>query len=87
MKVNTRDNEGDLSVVQSTTSASRLIGSAQTGSVLRRRMCVTPMGTVPTEVTSYPRTASKSNRFIELCRSVLLLNLKLFISEYIRFYN
>ena len=87
MKVNTHDNEGDLSVVQSTTSASRIIGSAQTGSVLRRRMCVTAKRTVTTEVTSYPRTAPKSNRFIELCRSVLLLNLKLFISEYIRFSN
>ena len=51
MKVNTRDNEGDLSVVQSTTSASRLIGSAQTGSVLRRRTCVTAMRTVPTVLT------------------------------------
>ena len=81
MKVNTRDNDGNLSVVQSTASASRTIGSAQTGTVLRTSMCVTSLRTVPTEVTSYPRPAPNSNRFIELCRSVLLLNLKLFISE------
>ena len=45
----TRDNEGDsLFVVQTSTSASTATGGAQTGSVLKRIMCVTAKRTVPT---------------------------------------
>ena len=48
MEVNTRANEGALFVVQSSTSASKAIGGAQTGNVLKRIMCVTAKRTVPT---------------------------------------
>ena len=71
------------SVVQSGTSASRTTGSAKTGYVLTRIICVTAMRTVMTEVTSYPRTAPTLSRLSEQCRSFLLLSLKaaLFVSE------
>ena len=71
------------SVVQSGTSASRTTGSAKTGYVLTRIMCVTAKWTVMTEVTSYPRTAPTPSSLSEQCHSVLILSLKtaLFISE------
>ena len=85
MKVNTRDQEPALFVVQSTTSAMRTTGSGPTGYVWTRvmYMSITAPTTVATEVTSYPRTAPTPSRLSELCRSFLLLNLKaaLFVSE------
>ena len=89
MKVNTRDTEGALFVVQSIASAFRTTGSAQTGYVWTRVMCVTASTTVAMEVTSYPRTAPTPSRLSELCCSILLLSLKatLLISVWIRFHH
>ena len=53
-EVNTRHNV--LFVVQSSTSASRTTGGAETGYECIRILCVTAT-TVATEVTSYPSTA------------------------------
>ena len=53
VKLNTRNNEGALFVLQWSSSVPRTNGSAQTGAVSSFMMCVTAITTVATEV---PRT-------------------------------
>ena len=61
-----------LFVVQASLRALRVSGTATTGCVWRRTICVTATTTVPTEVTSFLRTAPATKTRHELCHSFRL---------------
>ena len=61
-----------LFVVQTSSRAQRASGTAPTGCVWKRTICVTATTTVSTEVTSFPRTAPATKTSHELCHSFRL---------------